>query len=411
MTRGWSSRERASVPVKRTWLVVAATAAIVLSACQPAATSPSAATNEPAASAPPASQPATTDLAGKRLCISSIVEIQVLNILYDDMKSAALNSGNNLEITVKNQNGDIAKQIEDIDQFIASGECAAVATVTSVSPETAAGWERSASDAAAKGIGFYNFSSDYITGATQNISNPHYDAGYPLGVQAGNWYKASGSTGVVGTLSNVVSPGLATRTTGFVDGFKSVVGDGAQIFDAGSGNTASDGAAAAGSLLQAHPDISVLFVWGADAPTGAIQAAAEAGKTDPKTFSVWTVEVSDAQINEIVAGTSVLQGGAPVPFRFCAIAWERSVEWRLLGKDIPPTGSCLPFGITRENGPEYLRASNNQFLPEWNKYFDTSMIYFKTPVKTGDPFPKPADGFNWKGANTTPAADVDVSFP
>jgi hypothetical protein len=39
------------------------------------------------------------------------------------------------------------------------------------------------------------------------------------------------------------------------------------------------------------------------------------------------------------------------------------------------------------------------------------MIYFADPVVTGDPFPKPEDGFHWKGASTTPEPGVDVSFP
>lgn len=395
-------------------LAIVAAMSLLAAACQagssaaPSVEPSGAPSTEPTAlTSPPPAGPA---LAGKRLCISSIVQIQVLDIFYDDMKSAALNSGLGLEIQVKNQNGDIAKQIEDIDQFVASGECAAVATVTSVDANTATGWEKSASDAKAKNIGFFNFSSDYITGAVENVSNPHYDPGFQLGVQAANWYQANGSTGTVGTLSNVASPGLALRTKGFVDGFHSVV-PGAQVFDAGSGNGAVDGAAAGSSLLQAHPDITVLFAWGADVPLGAIQASTEAGKTDPTKFSVWGIDVSDAQIADIIGGKSILQGGGTVPFRFCAPAWERAVEWWLLGQSVPPAASCIPFVVTKDNGNAYLRASVNQFLPDNAPFFDQSMVYFKDPVKTGDPFPVASTGFAWKGATTVPKAGVTMTFP
>ena len=169
------------------------------------------------------------------------------------------------------------------------------------------------------------------------------------------------------------SPALALRTAGFNAGFKSIVPD-AKIYDAGSAQDASAGANAASSLIQAHPDMSVLFAWGADVPLGALQAANEAGKTDNKKFSVWAMDVSDAQIADIIGGKTLLQGGGVVPFRFCAPVWERTIEWDLLGQKVPPTALLHPLRRHGENGNAYLRASSNQLLPDNSKFLDQSMV-------------------------------------
>src|SRR5262245_44866020 len=94
---------------------------MVLSACAPGAipAAPSARqtvvvpqTVVVTAAAPAA--PAQASLKGKRLCITSPVTLEILNIFYDDMRAAAADSGLGLEITVTDAKGDFAKQLADV---------------------------------------------------------------------------------------------------------------------------------------------------------------------------------------------------------------------------------------------------------------------------------------------------------
>ncbi|HZQ09697.1 MAG TPA: sugar ABC transporter substrate-binding protein [Anaerolineae bacterium] len=375
---------------------------IIASACvpiTPAAPAPAA----PTAAAQPTA-PAQATLKGKRLCITSPVTLEILNIFYDDMRAAAQDSGLGLDITVVDAKGDFAKQLADVEQFIASGDCAAIATVTAVTPEASAAWAKAAQDAKDKGICLVNHSADWVTNATQNLSNPHYPAGYIVGEEAGRWYMAHGAKGEVGTLNAPHSPGLQQRVQGFKDGFKSVVTQDVKIWEADADNSGSaeNGAAVAASMLQAHPDIKILFTWGGDSSLGVVQAANEAGHKDPNEFFVGTVEANDASIAAIGKGDTILQAAGWFPYRFSAPAMERAIEWCLLGEKVPPTGYVLPILLKKGNTDEILRAGNHQFLPENAKYFDQYMVYFDTPVKTGDPFPDQKTGHTWKGASTTP---------
>ena len=63
-----------------------------------------------------------------------------------------------------------------------------------------------------------------------------------------------------------------------------LVGGDVKFYKAAVNNTTESGAQQAANLLQAHPDMTVMFSWGGDVTTGGLQAAAEAGKTDPNTF-------------------------------------------------------------------------------------------------------------------------------
>jgi ABC-type sugar transport system substrate-binding protein len=187
-----------------------------------------------------------------------------------------------------------------------------------------------------------------------------------------------------------------------MDGFRSVAGAGPKFWDAGVTQQAQDAASVTANLLQAHPNISVVFTWGADTSVGALQAAREAGRTDPKKFFIGSIDVTDEQIGQIATGTTVMQGAATFPLRFSAVAMERGIERAMLGQYVPPTGYVKPFVITKDNALEYLRASNHQLIPENQHYFDELMVYFDAPVKTGDPFPDESTGYVWDGARTAP---------
>src|SRR5579871_6315468 len=247
------------------------------------------AASEPAAMAAPA-KAAKDSLKGKRLCIASPVTIDQLTLFYADMQKAAKQAGNGLEITVADAKGDFEKQLAQVEEFVASGNCDAVFYLTVVTKESTDAWGNVAQKAKEAKICMVNHSADWVNSVTMNMSNPHYPAGSMVGEAAAAWYKKNGANGSVGLLENPTSPGLMDRVRGFQETFQKLVGGDVKFYKAAVNNTAESGAQQAANLLQAHPDMTVMFSWGGDATTGGVQAASEAGRTDPNTFFFGSVE-------------------------------------------------------------------------------------------------------------------------
>lgn len=388
--------------------------ALVVSACGAAASpSPSAAVPSVASSAPAPTtvasaavpSPSGPRLAGKRECISSIINIEILNIFYDDMKAEIQNADLGIQVTIVDAKGDIVKQLQDVQQMVAGTDCDAIATVTSITPEAVAGWQQAADDSKAKNVCFVNHSSETVNDAVTNISQPSFQAGTDLGTTAAKWYKANGAKGPVLTTRNTVSANLSGITDAFIAAFKAENPDPAvEFFDADAhAGTITEGASVAASQLAAHPDASVYLSWGADNSVGTTQAAKEAGKTDPTKFWIGTTNVTDAQVHEIIDAKSPLQAAAIFSYRFSAIAFQRALERCMLGESgVPPTGTVVPLVITKDNGADYILASNHQFLPESQKWFDLTTKWWATPVKTLQPYPPDSEQILWAGALTSP---------
>ena len=384
--------------------------ALILSACN-AAASPSPTTSAPAAAsqapAPStaAASPSGPRLAGKRECISSIINIEILNIFYDDMKAEIQNAGLGLTVSIVDAKGDIVKQLQDVQQMVAGSDCDAIATVTSITPEAVASWQAAADTAKSKNVCFVNHSSETVNDAVLNISQPSFKAGTDLGTTAAKWYKANGAKGSVLTTRNTVSANLSGITDAFIAAFKAEDPDPSiKFFDADAhAGTITEGATVAGSLLAAHPDASVYLSWGADNSVGTTQAAIEAGKTDPTKFWIGTTNVTDAQVHEIIDAKGPLQAAAIFSYRFSAIAFQRGLERCMLAESgIPPTGTVDPLVITKDNGADYILASNHQFLPENQKWFDLTTKWWATPVKTLVAYPPDSQQILWAGALTSP---------
>lgn len=355
-----------------------------------------------AASQPAPDKAPKDSLKGKRLCIASPVTIDQLTLFYADMQKAAKQSENGLEITVADAKGDFEKQLAQVEEYVASGNCNAVFYLTVVTKESTAAWGSVAQKAKDANICMVNHSADWVDNVTMNMSNPHYPAGSMIGEAAAAWYKKNGANGSVGLLENPTSPGLMDRVKGFQDTFQKLVGGDVKFFKAAVNNTTESGAQQAANLLQAHPDMTVMFSWGGDVTTGGLQAAAEAGKTDPNTFFFGSVDATADQVTMLDQHSGVLQALAWFPFRVSAVVAERGVERCLLGQKIPPTTYVLPLLLTPDNAKKIWDALDNQLTPEQAHYFDELQVFFDKPVKTGDPFPDGKGGFVWDGARLVP---------
>jgi ribose transport system substrate-binding protein len=322
-------------------------------------------------------------LDGKRLCISSPVTVDLLTQAYNDMKTAAKESGNGLDIVITDANGNTSQQLSQAVQM-ANQNCDAIAAV----PLDGTGWDAVVSAAKGNDVPFFNHSSETITGATQFVAINHFTAGEELGKLAGAWLQENQPDGAAGIVENPASAGLLQRSKGFEAGLKEAYPD-VTVYTAG--DTAADtpeGAKVGANLLQAHSDIRVLFGYNDPTGLGLFQAATEKGYDSPDDFYVSSVDGTDQVIQKIGDGT-IYQSTASFFFRYSFPAMERDIERYLLGQDVPPTAIITANLVTAENADAVLAQLSDPFSSENAKVWCDAVGYSDTAMATGDDVPPP----------------------
>jgi len=327
-----------------------------------------------------------TSLKNKTICYVSPANIDVMNEMFNDITAAAKLTGT--AVRVVNANANFALALQQTQQYIASGNCNAIAVVTSLTPSTSAAWEQAAKQAKAKGIFFANFSADWVTGAALNVSNPHCPGGQTVAKLAAAWYKVHGNGGEVGMLTAPQNAGLTMRTNCFEQTFKQLVGKPVTFWSAADKvGGVQDSAAAASSLLQAHPKIDVIFGWGADTSVGITTAVKEAGHTDPNSFFVGAMDLYAPSLADMATGKSVLQGGTVFDYDYAGESWNWAIENALLGKKVPPTAVALPIQVTPQNAKFVATADKHVGSGVNQSFFAQAMVYCNVVRKYGDEFP------------------------
>jgi ribose transport system substrate-binding protein len=236
------------------------------------------------------------------------------------MATAAKQSGNGLKMAVTDANGNTSLQLSQAEQMV-NENCAAIMAV----PLDGKGWEAVVTAAKAKGIPFFNHSSETITGATQYVAINHFSAGESVGKIAGAWLKSHNPKAGVGVIEDPGSGGLFQRSQGFIAGVKAVLPSATIYTASDTGADTPSGATAGSNLLVAHPSIRVLFGYNDPTGLGAFQAATEAGYKSPSTFFVASCDGTSQVIQKIQAGT-IFQATGSFFFRYTYPALERDIE-------------------------------------------------------------------------------------
>ncbi|HEY4825389.1 MAG TPA: sugar ABC transporter substrate-binding protein [Solirubrobacteraceae bacterium] len=346
---------------------------------------PAATTTAGATSATNASATKTNALAGKTLCISNPVTVDLLTQAWADMNQAAKQSGNGLHIDVTTANGNTSMQLSQASQMVTSGNCSAIAAV----PLDGAGWNSVVAAAQKKGIPFFNHSSEVIKGVTEFYALNQYQGGYNVGKVAGQWLNSHNPSAGVGVIDDPSSSGLHARAQGFTTAVKATDPK-AQIYTAGeAGADTPSGATAASNLLVAHSNIAVLFGYNDPTGLGAYQAAVSAGHTDPSKFFVSSVDGTTQSIQKIAQGT-IYQAVASYWFRYSFPAMERDIERVLLGQTVPKTAVITGNLITKANANAALAALANPFAPANSPSVWCKALGFTNVVATGSEPPPPS---------------------
>jgi ribose transport system substrate-binding protein len=322
-------------------------------------------------------------LSGKRLCISSPVNVDLLTQAWADMQQAAKQSGNGLSISVTNANGNTSLMLSQASQMVTGGNCAAIAAV----PIDGAGWNKVVAAAKAKHIPFFNHSSEVLTGVTEFYALNQYNGGQAVGKAAGQWLAAHDPTGGVGVIDNPNSVGLHARAVGFTASIKKYAPKASVYTAADTVGDTPTGASTASNLLIAHPNVAVLFGYNDPTGLGAYQAAKEAGHNDPAKFFVTSVDGTTPTITDIKNGT-IYQAVSSYWFRYSFPAMERDIERALLGQTVPKTAVIAGNLITKANAAEALTALANPFSKANNKEWCTA-LGFTNVIVTGQEPPAP----------------------
>ncbi|MDX6563265.1 MAG: ribose transport system substrate-binding protein [Gaiellales bacterium] len=318
-------------------------------------------------------------LKGKRVGVASPIVVEVLKEFYDDQKRQAKLKGNGESVIVVDANGDSVKQHTQVDAFVAQKYNAIVFFVLSVE-----GWESAVKAANKAKIGTFNHSASAIGGITQNVGLDQYAGGYGPGEAAAKWINQNhGGAASVGVLGILNDPQLKLRSAGFVAALSKLAPK-AQVVGTVHAQTRDVGASATASMLQAHPEIKVIYSAGDDPGLGALTAATEAGKTDPGQFFIASSDGTAATFEKLAAGT-LIQAGWTFLFPFSAVQLQRDIEKFLRGGKVRPTRIMSGQLVTKANLAKVQKLQSNPLSPSSAFMFKKGMRYSDYRLKTNEP--------------------------
>jgi ribose transport system substrate-binding protein len=286
-------------------------------------------------------------------------------------------------LVTQSEEGSAAKAQQIMSSFIANNYYA-MARADGAPPKP---FEPLAAQARKNGQLWLNHAVQAVGGAGQNIVFDHAAAGDGIGRAAVAWAKKNGiSQPVVGMLANIPDPEGKKRTDYALRAVKKAFPNtkfAGQVYSVDQPQT---GATATANLLQAHPDINMILTFNTVSGKGAVQAANEAGKTDPKTFFIGMADAEDETLKEVASGTSICQANWGAFFQFSAVLMCKDALKFSSGGKVMPTrrvgGQAL---VNKATVDKYNKATNDPLAPSsaW-VYKDKSIVaYSPIALKTG----------------------------
>jgi len=328
------------------------------------------------------------DLTGKKEGWPSLEHDEVNDSLWQMIMKTGAADNTHMQFANVDAGADQSKQVQNAINFITQGYSAIY-----INTGTAAGWDQVIQQASAAGVLTMNHSPDALTGATQNVVIDHAQAGNLNAQAAASWANANGVTPVAATLAILNSVPLKLRTDTFKRSLSSLMPQVTFYEDVAVPlNNPNASAAAAQNLLNAHPDINILFCYNDDTATAVATALGQQGIADPTQFWIGGVDGNNSALQNIASGSSTQQATAAFFFGYSAAALQSDVEKILSGQKVPPTRALLPQLATGDNVQSVMTQSNGALDPQYKSLYDTLIHYFDQPLVTGRPLPSVITG-------------------
>jgi simple sugar transport system substrate-binding protein len=321
-------------------------------------------------------------LKGKVVGVSWAEEIGLVDQLNNAITKFAKLSNCGLTIKIVNSNGNNSQQVIQDEQLIAQH-----VDLLFEQPAVSGGFDAVIAAAKKANIPVMNWSSVGITGATMNVNVSQAATGALDAAPTCDWIKAKqGGSAEVAMIVSPTDVGFKQRAAAFQAKLKKLCPGADFVATAQGGYTTPTAAeSTALSLIQAHPDLKVIFAdWDADT-LGAATAAKDAGKTDPNQLFIAGCDGTAAQLALMGQPNSVLQAtGAPL-FNYDPGIIVNNIEQMLMGRKLPPTRVLVPRLVTPSNLTAFNALSTNAYSPKNASVFDTITQYFSKPETTALP--------------------------
>jgi ribose transport system substrate-binding protein len=217
-------------------------------------------------------------------------------------------SEKNLNVNYVDAQGDSAKQVAQIENFIQQGVDSIV--ICAVESNALTDVTKKAQDAGIKVVGYTqvlnNYDAQYLVNA--------YDTGYANGKAAATWIKEKYPNEPIewGLMDLPKFPEIIERANGIKAAIAELAPN-AKLVATAPALTAQDGVANAENFLQAHPNMKVIATIGGGGAVGGNEGVKSAGITDYDSFGLFGIDATEQEIQNIIAGdpqkASVSLGG------------------------------------------------------------------------------------------------------
>ncbi|SLN23273.1 sugar ABC transporter substrate-binding protein [Roseisalinus antarcticus] len=299
---------------------------------------------------------------------------------FAEMLEATTASSGEADFVIVSAEGDPLKQTTDVEALAAQGADAVVITAASD-----VGWDLAIQNAKAQGAVVVNHSGFAITGVDQNVMLDFYDSGYEVGAAAAAWLNEThDGAGQVGILAQSGDSGLAERSQGMRDGITE--NSDAEVVAEVDAYDRLEGAEGASNILAANPEVSVLLAFNDDVGLGALQAATEAGRTDPADLFIGGTDGLPDALTAIEDGTPY-QATWGYMFGFSAILTMQDTEALLRGETVPPTRVQQGRLVTSDTLAEYREITADPFSDAAEPIFAEVSRYSDAVLSQGDATP------------------------
>lgn len=209
---------------------------------------------------------------------------------------------NNAEYASVQFDNDPQKQVSQIENFVASGYSAIIASPTD--PDSIEDACKAAMD---KGVTVIIYGAE-LKNMTCNYNVPEYDAGYAMGQAAADWAESRDALMKKDKIKiGILNYRQAPQTIGREDGFEAAMKEripSSEIVIRAEALTAEEGMNAAETFFQAHPDMDMIYSIGGGGGMGANEAAKTMNKVSDD-FGVFCVDATQEICQAIKNGKAI----------------------------------------------------------------------------------------------------------
>ena len=257
---------------------------------------------------------------------------------------------NDIDCTISDPNYDLAKQVEQVENFIASG-CTAI-VVVAFDPE---GINDVCQKAVDQGIYVVCYDGE-IPAAQGALVVKQYDYGYAIGENAANWINSNEELKAqdvieVGIFDYPTIPAIIDRANGIIDALTSACPN-VKIVDQQSASLTDEGVELGENFLQAHPNMQVICGINDNAVLGAYQVWSAAGHVGDN-IGFFGADADEGALELISQGTSY-RGSVALTAEESFPALVDACVAASTGESVPETMYLGMTQITAENVADFL---------------------------------------------------------